>query len=309
MELINNTIEQLRLGASQSFRNLAVIPLIGPSTTAGEYVLLDDALEKGLALVTEASEGGSVPELRFENKSDVSVLLVDGDELVGARQNRILNLTILVPAHTQMPIPVSCVEQGRWAYTSRRFRPAKRTLFAKARASKMAQVSASLRRTGARSSDQRAVWDHIAEKFDRLEAVSGTAAMGDLYDQQQDRLAGFRDAFRAIPSQVGAVFALNGQMVGAEFFDAEATFQRFLQKLLDSYAMEAIDAVSPNADVPSLETAAAFLRRIQTAAVETFRAIGEGHDIRLRGGGIAGGALAKDGRIVHLAAFAAEPLQ
>src|SRR6185295_3448965 len=135
----------------------------------------------------EISEGGSVPELRFENKGDTSVLLVDGDELHGARQNRILNLTMLVPAHTRLPIPVSCVEQGRWAYTSRHFRSAKRTLFAKARASKMAQVSAALSRTGARSSDQRAVWDHIAAKFERLEAVSGTAAMSDLYDQQQGR--------------------------------------------------------------------------------------------------------------------------
>lgn len=309
MELIINTIAQLKLGASQSFRNLAVIPLIGLDGPADEYVLLDDALDQGMASVSEVSEGGSVPELRFENKGDLSVLLVDGDELQGARQNRILNLSLLVPAHTRMPIPVSCVEQGRWAYTSKRFRSGKRTLFAKARASKMAQVSASLSRTGARSSDQRAVWDHIAEKFERLEAVSGTAAMSDLYDQQQDRLAAFQQAFSAVPCQLGAVFAVNGKIVGAELFDAEGTFQRFLQKLLGSYAMEAIEIDRADADVPSLDAAAAFLRRIQAAATETFRAMGEGQDIRLRGQGIAGGALAKDDRIVHLAAFAEEPAQ
>src|SRR5262245_53809482 len=116
MELITGTIGQLKLGASQAFRNLAVIPLIGPSIPGEHYVLLDDALEQGSALVSEVSEGGSVPVLRFENNGDLSVLLVDGDELQGARQNRIMNLSLLVPAHTRMPIPVSCVEQGRWAY-------------------------------------------------------------------------------------------------------------------------------------------------------------------------------------------------
>lgn len=303
MDLITNAVGNLKIGASQSFRNLAAIPLIGPSIPAADYLLLDDALEQGLAIITEVSEGGSVPELRFENRCDRGVLIVDGDEIVGARQNRVVNVTILVPAHTSVPIPVSCVEQGRWAYTSRRFRSAKRTLFAKARASKMAHVSASLSRTGARSSNQRAVWDHIAEKFDLLDTPSSTAAMSDLYDQHQDRFAGFHEAFKAIPSQVGAVFAVNGKLMGAEFFDTEATFRRFLRKLLESYAIEAISGDNRESEVPTLDEVAALLQRIQAAAVETFPAIGEGQDIRLQGEGIAGGALAKGDRLVHLAAF------
>jgi len=46
--------------------------------------------------ITEVSAGGRVPELAFENSSDETVLLVDGDELVGAKQNRVVNLSILV---------------------------------------------------------------------------------------------------------------------------------------------------------------------------------------------------------------------
>jgi hypothetical protein len=65
--------------------------------------------------VTELNAGGSVPELRLENNADLPVLLVDGEELVGAKQNRVLNLTILAPAKRTTVIPVSCVEAGRWA--------------------------------------------------------------------------------------------------------------------------------------------------------------------------------------------------
>jgi hypothetical protein len=88
---------------------------LGTSAPAASSLLLDEALAKNLARVTEVSESGSVPELAFENGSPEKILLVDGDELIGARQNRAVNITILVGAGKKLVIPVSCVEQGRWA--------------------------------------------------------------------------------------------------------------------------------------------------------------------------------------------------
>jgi hypothetical protein len=46
------------------------------------------------------SEGGSVPNLRVINKTPHHVLLFDGEELKGAKQNRILNTTILIAEDT-----------------------------------------------------------------------------------------------------------------------------------------------------------------------------------------------------------------
>ena len=42
------------------------------------------------------SEAGSVPYLQAVNKGPWPVLIFDGEELVGAKQNRITNATILV---------------------------------------------------------------------------------------------------------------------------------------------------------------------------------------------------------------------
>ena len=69
------------------------------------------------------------------------MLLLDGEELVGAKQNRVLNLTILAPARQAITIPVSCVEAGRWHAESDAFRPAGHVMYSRARAAKASQVS------------------------------------------------------------------------------------------------------------------------------------------------------------------------
>ncbi len=90
---------------------LAVIPLLAPNLDDPDWLTLEEAGAR--ARVTEVSEAGSVPFLKVANGADRPLLLLDGEELIGAKQNRILNTTVLVAAHTEVTIPVSCVEQGR----------------------------------------------------------------------------------------------------------------------------------------------------------------------------------------------------
>ncbi len=61
--------------------------------------------ESPRARVTEVSEAGSVPFLQVANGADRPLLLLDGEELIGAKQNRILNTTVLVAARTEVTIP------------------------------------------------------------------------------------------------------------------------------------------------------------------------------------------------------------
>ena len=100
-----------------------------------------------------------------------------GEELQGAKQNRVLNLTILTPAHQSHAIPVSCVESGRWRRVSHKFAASPHAQFAEGRAAKMRHVTSSLKACGSRSSDQGDVWNLIAEKSVRLAAASETSAM------------------------------------------------------------------------------------------------------------------------------------
>ena len=122
---IQDTLDSLSVGPAVQYGPMTMYPLLLQGVQAPrpniEYVCLEDALRTEKVIIQEVSAGGSVPELMFQNHSDWNVLLVEGDHLVGAKQNRTLNTTILAPAHEELIIPVSCVEQGRWSHRSSKF--------------------------------------------------------------------------------------------------------------------------------------------------------------------------------------------
>jgi hypothetical protein len=308
MHTVATTLAALEFGAPDQHQNLAVFPLRAKSAGPDEaaYLVLDEALAAGLARVTEVSEGGSVPELAFENLADRPVLLVDGDELVGAKQNRVLNITILVAAGRKITIPVSCVERGRWGYRTRHFGAARHKLYLKARAFNAAHVSEFMRASGERRSDQGAIWADIEDKMARLEAASPTSSMEDMYEQKSRELTDYLKAFEPSPGQRGAVFTVNGQVAGIELFDSAAAFKRCFPKVLSSYALDALDVQEPCTSPVADGVARCFLEELEHAAQERFPAVGEGTDLRLSGSRLAGGALLVGERVVHLAAFRLE---
>ncbi len=302
MQIIEKTFTRVKTGAEVSFNNLSVTALVSANGAEPDYLTLDEGLAKGEVRVTETSEAGHVPELRLENSGALPVLLLDGEELVGAKQNRVLNLTILAPAKSTITIPVSCVEAGRWSRTSREFSTKGRAFYAAGRARKADQVTMSLRTSGTRRSRQGEVWADIAAKFNRMESRSDTSAMERLYDDYQDQVEEYLRAFEVLEGQVGAVFAINGEIRGVELFDFSATFRKLMPKLLRSYALDAIDEKggSANGGPPDV---ARFLSAVAAADGSEHPAVGMGEDIRISGLDLAGGALSARDRVVHLCAF------
>ena len=144
MNAVAQALSGLRVGNSLSHEGLTVHPLIRASLLKKDYLTLDEALALNLARIAEVSKSGSVPHLLFSNRGDQAVFLLDGEELVGAKQNRILNITVLAPAGKDTVIPVSCVEAGRWSHSRPDFKSAPRAQFSMSRAKKAARVSASL---------------------------------------------------------------------------------------------------------------------------------------------------------------------
>ncbi|HSH09293.1 MAG TPA: DUF6569 family protein, partial [Oceanipulchritudo sp.] len=114
-------IDKLTVRESRTIQNLTIFPVFLSHTTGPVYIASSEALEHHGMEVREVSAGGTVPNLMVVNPSDMHVLLLDGEELRGAKQNRIINTTLLLAPRSQTTIPVSCTEQGRWHYSSPTF--------------------------------------------------------------------------------------------------------------------------------------------------------------------------------------------
>ncbi|HXV79754.1 MAG TPA: DUF6569 family protein [Candidatus Binatia bacterium] len=300
MNIIAETLSTVRLGTPAGYRNLAVFPLFSEPDRVPGYVTLDEALGRKTARVTEVSESGQVPELLFENSDAEKVLLVDGEELVGAKQNRILNVTILVGAGQKVAVPVSCVEQGRWHWKSRHFESSKQSLFARARAKKMAQVNRSLRSGASYRADQGEIWNDVEEKLVAFCSRAPTLAMSDAFEERGAEIDEYVQALRPAGHQVGAVFAVDGKVLGLELFDSAATFAKLMEKFLRSYAIDAIENGARDAKAPVEEVVQKFLEDMKAAVIERFPAVGEGEQLRLENDTLAGGALLADDRLVHV---------
>jgi hypothetical protein len=308
MTTIAKTLAALRVGTASSIGSLTMIPLerITAGTQFGtpDIVLLDAALRSGSFEVRETSDEGTVAQLVASNRGASAVLLVDGEEVVGAKQNRVFNLSILVPPHTDLPIPVSCVEAGRWRASSLRFAAAPRTQHASGRAERMSDVSGTLRDSGNRKGSQERVWRNVERVAARFDVRSPTAALSDVFAHRAVDIEQYVSALRPGANQVGAVFCRGGRAIAVELFDSPQHFTAALPKLVRSHALDALDYIR-GADQASDSRSAVddLLAGVVTARVQRFPAVGWGEDLRLSGQGIVGAALVYKDRVVHLAAF------
>jgi len=283
MSIIGRTLKKTAIGNPVCLEHLVMFPLLGPVSEPG-YITLDEAIAAGSVEIREVSNGGSVPEVLFINRGDRPVFAMDGEELVGAKQNRILNLSILVDAQSTVTIPVSCVEQGRWSPVSRQFSSAPRTLFARGRARVAGDVSASLKMFAMRRSDQLNLWDDIARYRREMRAEGETGA---------------------VDGQTGALFFIGRALTGMDLFDCETTLRALLPKVVQGNALDALDCARRGLEppAPTLGQARAFLDEVAAAEVGRYEAVGMGFDLRISRGNLTGGALELDGRLVHLYAF------
>lgn len=310
MPKLKEVAPRVRVGKGFARHNLTVFPIYSEHDTPAAYLPVGIAIREGLGKVTEISEGGSVPKLAIDNSGILPILIIDGEELIGARQNRIANITILAPANKTIPIPVSCVERGRWGYqnqgsAAREFTDSPQVMHHEARYRKSIDVSESLFMHGAKMAiaDQMSVWQSISDVQMKMGFISPTQAMSDVYEHSKARIDDYLADVTPEKGQVGAIFAINGKAVGVELFDSSDTFATYLPKILRSYALGALSSNEGKTKRADDVEASRLLDSILDLDAKSFPAQGLGEDLRIESDSITGGALTQDGKLVHLAAF------
>jgi len=317
---------------------------IRPLVTMSREGLMIMALEWGVArepayeTATAAAAAGDL-ELREQGSGDVPtieavtrtkpVVIFAGDTVVGGKQNRIINVTVWLPAAAITAIPVSCLELGRWnqgyAFTASR----KVDYLMRARMSDQLADVAMLERQMAAdapgnvparrsyAANQGEVWAEISAKEMRFGAASRTSALHDLYEREAIDLGALVRAFPCPAGATGIAVGIGGRLVALELFDAPSTlaeqWPRLVEGAASAYAdhRRAVDAglaPKPAHRCPDEGALGRMLERAGASVAKAVvgRSVGEGFDVRLAGTRVRGGALVANGHPVHLELFRVE---
>jgi hypothetical protein len=324
-----NCLRDLRPLATMAHRRLVIIALgrLHPDGSTVEYLTLTQAqatVHLRTAIEIHETARGSVSEL-VAITGQQPVLLFEGDTLVGGKQNRVVNVTILLKAAATTSIPVSCLEHGRWNSgrtfaVSRKLDPALRSAMSR-------QVGEDVGREHARPSppddervapryraDQFAVWQEIGHRQERAGNSSPTAALHDLYAAEGGDVEEYRRAFSYPEGAVGVAVAVGGTVTGLDVFDSPATLRDQWDRLVEAAGSAVLDheravaaGFAPPAAHPYPDDGAVtrMLRRAEDAMADAqaIPSVGEGLDVRFSGRRVHGSALVHAGRVVHAALF------
>jgi hypothetical protein len=302
--VISDRLSQVAVAEPVRKRGLSVFPLVGDDRSPVDYLYLDDALATGGFHVREVDEGGVVGELIVTNDCELPVLIVDGEVLTGGKQNRVINTTVLVAAQTATPIPVSCIEQGRWSsgrgsgHSSSEYHTP-----GKIRASLKKSTTRSLRESSRATSDQGEIWDDVSDVLHCSGSLSPSSDLSQAYADHAPDLGALEEEFDLPEETVGVVIAVGDEVVAGDVFDRRRTFDRYRPRLLRGAALDALRIGDEDRPQVVRDDVVRLLREAVEAAEESYPSPGLGRDIRVEGPGLVVSALAVEEEAVHVGLF------
>ena len=303
MQILNNTLDHMVFETKKSFGQLSIVPISTTNAARLDYLTMPEVLTKDEVNITELDGGASVPELSITNNSTGYVLLVDGEELVGAKQNRVLNTTLIIQPGKNMRIPVSCTEAGRWEYRSKNFQDSGVVLPFRNRYNKKVSIDSELASSGKYKSNQGQVWDDISRLEADSDSFSPTSAMRDIYESKMPSLEEFVLALQPEPGQVGMLVYFGEEIAGLEIFSKESAFKSLAPKLIKSYAIDLLSGRGDTSPQESYTSTDEFISGLRSATAESYKSVGEGWDYRFSGESVTGTALCYDEEVIHAAFY------
>ncbi len=308
---------QASLGRPQHHENLTIFPILAEQERELPYLLMAEALAVGVLTIGEKN-GGQVPVLLATNAGKQAILVLDGEQLIGAKQNRMTNRSLLLPPKSITEIPVSCMEQGRWHFQSDHFAPAPQHAPSKVRrrareTEAEASYAAERRGPGARSSHrdlaaaQGEVWDEIRSFGNKLGGSSDTGALNSIFESRHAQMKSWIRAFPLVESQVGLVAFQGNVPLATDAVGSPSLYAKVHARLLTGYVMDAMEGGDPGhtAHRASVPEAEAVMEALGAAERIPSLSVGSG-EYRILRGRVLGGELIDKGHMVHISAFPAD---
>lgn len=297
-----DTVSSLRVGDPLFVRNLTVFPLTDGHGHLTNLTTFCEALEKGTAGVSEL-EVPAVEEIILDNRGDEPLFLLDGEEIFGVRQTRVTTTAALVEARSRTPVPVACIEEGRWSGTSL-FEGSLTSTHPRLRSIICRGVNSSLKSSRTFKAHQREVWDEVSRKLTSLKVSSTTTSFHDL----ARTMSAQTDRFSVDPGEWGnargMIVTVGSEILGLEYAADPNLFRRLSSRLLRGYALDALERRQVDSPASGKELAR-FLSSVSGMNPAAYPGVSVGTDLRFGDRRYVGRALLTDDIILQASFFPA----
>jgi len=291
------SIPEVRVGEPNLCGGIAVFPLYSErpvfpngGSTSG-YALVHEAMAAGKIVVREVSEAGLVGELLVENSGDEPVLFLEGEEMRGAKQNRILRSSVLVAGRSRTKIPVTCVEKRRWRYESRKFRPGTCCPPTLRHLLKGESPGAGYGQTQ--------MWAEIQKRHLRLGVRSRSANLSDALDAYRESVDDLRHDLPFPKGASGIAVALGGKFVGIDLLDRPETLAKAWDRLVQGLVLDMLEARDTGRP-PCATSISARLYRVRNGKWQRVDSVGLGERFFAQDDDMLATALVVDEELLHL---------
>ena len=292
-----------------------------------------EMVDKALVNVKEVSDAGSVPTLYVTNDSPYHVLFVEGDQLVGAKQNRICNSSVLIAPKSFAEIPVSCVEQGRWAAKTAVFasssnaatpemrkilkeskREARKAYSLQQQQANRVEEPASVvhEQAAVHNASQGAVWEKVETMQNFHATPSQTGSMEDVFEAKRSLIERALQTFKYPQDARGWIIAINGEIQTIEMFGKKRLCKKAWERVMRGCVLETIGKAQRRhlnkkgkpSKIPRVKEQQVLraLDRLSKLVWERVVAVSAGEEYRGDEGSLIGSQLRLDGELVHLSA-------
>jgi CxxC motif-containing protein len=295
-------VSQVKFGDPQKYEDIIIIPIFAEIDKVLFFITLDEALKTNEFHIKEVDQSGTVPNLKVINKLDQKVFILDGEELKGGKQNRVVNTSLLIKNKSEFVIPVSCTEQGRWHYQSHHFGDPDVVMPADIRRIKNESVFYSLAYGSRYDSDQGAIWHEISKLQDEFGVKSETSAMRDVFEKRKNLFESMKEKFPCIEGQNGIVVFQNGKFDGLDIISLKSAYKNLHNKLIKSYIFRSnISKKGNNGDYGNEYEK--FLKEIEAVEPLKFKSPALGWDLRIASKNFVGSILTYANKPIHINFF------
>ena len=273
--------------------NIVVFFLSTTEKADDNYLSFPESLDQKLVDISEINEEGFVGKLKVNNRSNQSLLILGGEQIIGnkIKQHRIVASTVLIPPHITVLVNVHCGEQYRWSPLL----------------NSNVDVSETLYFSRGNLGKQYKIWDEIKNLSDKLRVKTLTSSVEEIYKKRKNNIQEIENFFEPEVHDVGVAIGVNNHIKSLDIFSSNYMLKVYLKKIIRSVALNNFKKINHKSYLKN-NAVHRFLRLIHESNEQACN-VEEGtlgKRIRFSGESISGTILYNEKRVVHCSAFIKE---